>query len=217
MNPIKFIASILFFSKQIHVTYCSKYIGLSRQTICNLHHYFRKCIAGHELSEQFGFKLDDNNIFNNSIDKDYNVIKKPVVIGINEIKNKVKIDFSPTIKFEELLQPSLDKSRINTIIYTDQYKNYDSLIIIGLRRPSIKYEEKIEDRKLFIDIEKNEFWKFINPDKIFFENSKKDINQYLLFFKELEFRYNNRYTNIYDKLSEKIIGKPFQQSRFLST
>ena len=77
-----------------------------------------------------------------------------------------------------------------SIIYTDKFKSYDSLVIYGFRHKRIDKSMKFANGKVYINgIE--EFWSYVKEKLVKFYRA--DRENFVYYLKGLEFRYNFRY------------------------
>jgi transposase len=99
------------------------------------------------------------------------------------------------VKTESLMNETVKKVRRGSIVYTDKWRGYDSLMFCGYRHLNIDHQYKFKQGKVYINGIEG-FWSFarerlmkyhgVNPVKL------------PLYLKELEFRYKNRHHDIYD-------------------
>ena len=66
---------------------------------------------------------------------------KTIVFGILERKGKVHIEIVNNVKAKTLLKSTIQKVRKGSIVYTDKWKGYDSLIFNDYKHLSIDHSK----------------------------------------------------------------------------
>ncbi len=62
---------------------------------------------------------------------------KITVFGILERNGKVKVEIVEDVSAETILRETIKKVKRGSIIYTDQFRSYDGLVIYGFRHERI--------------------------------------------------------------------------------
>ena len=104
--------------------------------------------------------------------------------------------FYKDVSAETLLRETIKKVRRGSLIYTDKFKGYDSLVMYGFKHERIDKSVKFSNGKVYINGTKV-FWSYAKERLIKFHGMNKE--NFVYYLKELEFRYNYRY-NIEDNL-----------------
>lgn len=129
------------------------------------------------------------------------------VYGIMETERWVFIDLIPGFQAETLfhfhLNFHLGLVRVGNIVYSDRYKNYDTLIVCG--SDNLPYDCMRKSRSpMHVDQSGSPFW------KLAINNLKRmrgvSCQRFPLYLKELEFRYNNRDTDLCPLLASNLCG-----------
>jgi transposase len=115
------------------------------------------------------------------------------VFGIKEKQGRVSVRVLPSMRGELLLDLEVKKVRQGSLVYTDQFAGFDSLLFYGCRRlaavcrVSSRGRVHINSTRGFWDYARAKFATFrgISPQK------------FPLYLKELEFRYNHRNQNLF--------------------
>jgi len=111
------------------------------------------------------------------------------VFGILERKGIVKVEVLRNVTAEEILNHTIKVVRRGSIVYTDRFRSYDSLMFCGYRHLRINHGKRFARGKVYINGLEG-FWSYAKERIIKFHGvSKKKFPFYL---KEMEFRYNNR-------------------------
>lgn len=129
------------------------------------------------------------------------------VYGIIETENWVFADLLPEFYAETLfhfhLSFHLTMKRLGHLVYTDRYKNYDTLIMCG--NDSLPYGCIRRNKKnVHMDKSNSPFWAFT------LKNLKQlrgiSCQRFPLYLKELEFRHNNRHKQLIPLLEKYVCG-----------
>jgi len=124
---------------------------------------------------------------------------KTIVFGILERGGKVSVSIVTDVKAESLMNETVEKVRRGSIVYTDKWRGYDSLMFCGYRHLNIDHQYKFKQRKVYINgIE--EFWSFAKERLMKHHGISKE--KFLYYIKEMEWRYNNREKDLFGVLVE---------------
>jgi len=91
----------------------------------------------------------------------------------------------------------MKKVRRGSIVYTDRLKSYDSLMFCGYRHLSINHQTHFAKERVYIN-ELEGFWSYVKERLM--KHHGVSPEKFPLYFKKLEFRYNDRYDDIYEKV-----------------
>jgi transposase len=114
---------------------------------------------------------------------------KVPVFGILERKGVVQVSIVPNVTAEILLDLTVKKVRRGSVVYTDKFKSYDSLMFCGYRHLKVDHGKHFASGKVYINGLEG-FWSWAKERLIKHHGVSK--KQFPLYLKELEFRYNNR-------------------------
>lgn len=116
--------------------------------------------------------------------------RKIPVIGLLKRNGKVYTKIVKNCKKEALMPIIKGKVLTGSIVYTDSWKSYDSLILSGYRHKRIHHakNEFVRGKNHVNGIES--FWSFVKRRLQKFNGVRKD--KFLLYLKESEWRFNNR-------------------------
>lgn len=163
--------------------------------------FFRKKIA--EYSEEKFRKLSGEL----EIDETYfggkrkgkrgrGAFNKVVVFGILERNGEVYTTTIPDVKAATLMKEIEAKTEKGSVYYTDCFKSYKSLKQYGKHHRINKEKAFAKGHNHINGLEG--FWSFAKERFHKYHGINKQ--NYSLYLKEMEFRFNNRNTNIYNKL-----------------
>ena len=124
---------------------------------------------------------------------------KVPVFGILERNSQVRVTVVPNVTAETLINLTVTTVRRGSIIYTDKFKSYDSLMFCGYRHLKVDHGKRFSYGKVYINGLEG-FWSWAKERLIKHHGVSK--THFPLYLKELEFRYNNRHTDIFDKVAD---------------
>jgi transposase len=111
----------------------------------------------------------------------------------------VRIEIVKDVSAETLLKEIIKKVKRGSIIYTDMWKGYDTLVIYGFLHLRIYKSIKFSNGKVYINGIEG-FWSYAKERLMRYHGISRELFPYYL--KELEFRYNNRNSNLFEKILE---------------
>jgi transposase len=120
---------------------------------------------------------------------------KVPVFGILERKGTVKVEIVPNVRAETILGITVKTVRRGSIVYTDRYKAYDSLMFCGYRHLSLDHKKHFSRGKVYINGLEG-FWSWAKERLI--KHHGISPKWFPFYLKELEFRYNNRHKDIFE-------------------
>ena len=126
------------------------------------------------------------------------------VFGILERKGKVKVEAVPHVQAETLLRETLRKVKRGSLIYTDRFRSYDGLVMYGFRHERIDHGRRFANGKVYINGIEG-FWSYAKQRLQKFHGLSPQTFPYYL--KELEFRYNHRKEDLFEKLLDLLIAE----------
>ena len=122
-------------------------------------------------------------------------LNKQIVFGILERDGKVSVDIVPDVTSSSLLKSTVKKVKRGSIIYTDKWKGYDSLMFCGYRHLKVDHSKVFARGKVYINGIEG-FWSFAKERLIHYHGINPE--KFILYIKEMEFRYNNRDKDLFD-------------------
>ena len=123
---------------------------------------------------------------------------KVPVFGILERKGIVQVSVVPNVTAETLLGLTVKKVRRGSIVYTDKFRSYDSLMFCGYRHLKVDHGKYFSSGKVTINGLEG-FWSWAKERFIKHHGVSKE--QFPPYLKELEFRYNNRNSDIFNQVA----------------
>ena len=203
----KFVLALKLFELEIPVLKACKELELSYNTVHKLFMVIRVKIYK---------KSSEDNLLKGEVEADESYFggkkkgkrgrgakSKIPVFGILERKGKVKVEIVKDVKSETLLKETIRKVKRGSLIYTDKFRSYDGLVMYGFRHERIDHSKRFANGKVYINGIEG-FWSYAKGKLLKFHGLSPKAFKYYL--KELEFRYNNRNENLFDKIVEAIRG-----------
>lgn len=124
---------------------------------------------------------------------------KTIVFGIYKRNGKVYTEIVPDVRKDTLLQIVKGKVSIDSVIHTDGFRSYDSIVHLGYQK---HYRILHSDDKFAIGSNHingiEGFWGYAKVRLVKFRGLSK--NTFYLHLKECEFRFNYRNENLYSLL-----------------
>lgn len=122
---------------------------------------------------------------------------KTIVFGILERNGEVSVDIVNNVSAETLMNETVKKVRRGSIVYTDKWRGYDSLMFCGYKHLNIDHGCKFKDGKVYINGVEG-FWSFAKERLIKYHGISK--HKFILYLKEMEWRYNNRNGDLFEMI-----------------
>ncbi len=122
---------------------------------------------------------------------------KVPVFGILEREGQVLVEVVPDVKAETLLGLTIKTVRRGSIVYTDRFRSYDSLMFCGYRHLQVDHSKRFARGRVYINGLEG-FWSFAKERLAKYHGISPD--RFPLYLKELEFRYNHRKEDIFPLL-----------------
>jgi transposase len=123
---------------------------------------------------------------------------KVPVFGILERDGLVHVNVVPNVTAQTLLGLTVKKVRRGSVVYTDKFRSYDSLMFCGYRHLKVDHGKYFSSGKVYINGMEG-FWSWAKERFIKHHGVSKEY--FPLYLKELEFRYNNRNSDIFDLIA----------------
>jgi len=204
LSCIQWLSIIKLFELELSVRRIAEQMKLSYNTVYRAIETIRYSILAHaedapdllsgeiELDESyFGGRRKGN--------RGRGAAGKVPVLGILERQGKVRVTAVPDVSSRTLINLTVKMVRRGSIVYTDRFRSYDSLMFCGYRHLKIDHNKRFSSGKVYINGLEG-FWSWAKERIIKHHGVSKQ--KFPLYLKELEFRYNNRHTDIFEKVSD---------------
>lgn len=126
-------------------------------------------------------------------------VGKVSVFGVLERNGRVCVEVVPNVRAETLLGLTVKKVRRGSIVYTDHFNSYYSLICCGYRRLSVDHASKFSEGRVYINGLEG-FWNYAKERLM--KHHGISPQRFPLYLKELEFRYNHRNQDIFPIIAQ---------------
>ena len=124
---------------------------------------------------------------------------KVPVFGILARNGKVQVTVVPNVTAQTLIRLTVKTVRRGSIVYTDKFQSYDSLMFCGYRHLKIDHSKRFSSGKVYINGLEG-FWSWAKERLIKHHGVSKEM--FPLYLKELEFRYNHRDSDLFDIVTD---------------
>jgi len=193
---------LYYFYLEISARRASKELGLNYKTVESRFMEFRKLIAAYcdKQSENLKGELEmDESYFDGKRkgQRGRGAKNKAIAFGILERKGKVHTVIVPDVSADTLMERIKNKTKKGAVFYTDGWKSYASLHQYGKHNIIKHDEDELVNGKTHINGIEG-FWSYAKER--FHKYHGINRNNYPLYLKEMEFRFNNRNENIYKLL-----------------
>lgn len=192
-----------FFQLELSARKSAQELGLSYPTVLKGYRIMRQAIVAHQgdtgrLAGEV--ELDDTYFGGHRKGKrGRGAAGKIPVFGLVERGGRVTAEVVKDISTETVLGLTVKKVRRGSIVYTDRFKSYDSLMFCGYRQLKIDHKTRFVRGKVYINTLEG-FWAFAKERLIKFHGVSKTY--FPLYLKEMEFRYNHRREDIFELLAK---------------
>ncbi|MDI6688364.1 MAG: IS1595 family transposase, partial [Desulfobacterales bacterium] len=193
LTCIQWLSLIKLFELELSVRKMYEQMVLSYNTVYNAVQTIRYSVLAHakdahdlfdgeiELDESyFGGKRKGN--------RGRGAAGKVPVFGILERNGQVRVTVVPNVTAKTLINLTVKTVRRGSIIYTDKFKSYDSLMFCGYRHLKIDHGKLFSSGKVYINGLEG-FWSWAKERLIKHHGVSK--THFPLYLKELEFRYDD--------------------------
>lgn len=201
ISPKQWLWIVKLFELELSAKKISEQISLSYPTVLKAAHMIRLAILANNDSEDLlkgEVELDESYFGGRRKGKrGRGAFNKVPVFGILERNGIVKVEGVQDVKAETLLNLTVQTVRRGSIVYTDKFKSYDSLMFCGYRHLKIDHKKKFSSGKVYINGVEG-FWSYAKERLVKHHGVSKE--RFPLYLKEMEFRYNNRDNSLFDLL-----------------
>jgi transposase len=204
LSCVQWLSLIKLFELELSVRKMSEQMNLSYNTVYQAVQKIRLAILAHAPDAE---ELLDGEI---ELDESYfgghrkgnrgrGAAGKVPVFGILERNGKVMVTVVPNVTAETLIGLTVKTVRRGSIVYTDKFRSYDSLMFCGYRHLKIDHNKRFTSGKVYINGLEG-FWSWAKERLIKHHGVSKE--NFPLYLKELEFRYNHRHMDIFNIVSD---------------
>ena len=124
--------------------------------------------------------------------------RKKVVFGMLERKGRVSLEIVPDAKAATLTKAVLKMAKTGSMVYTDQWGGYNSLIFHGYKHKTVNHSKMFSRGKISTNGLEG-FWSFSKERMAKYHGVSR--KKFILYIKEMEWRYNNRDQDLFELLT----------------
>ena len=202
ISPSQWLSIIKLFELSVSTLKATQDVGLSYKTTLKAYDILRRTLVEEATKDDAMFKGEleaDESYFGGKRKgkRGRGAGHKTIVYGILERGGKVMVSIIPNASAESLLTETVKKVRRGSIVYTDKWRGYDSLMFCGYKHLSIDHRYKFKYGKVYINGIEG-FWSFAKERLIKHHGISKE--KFLYYIKEMEWRYNNRGKDLFEVL-----------------
>lgn len=202
ISPSQWLSIIKLFELSVSTLKANKDVGLSYKTTLKAYDILRRTLVEEATKDDAMFKGEleaDESYFGGKRKgkRGRGAGHKTIVYGILERGGKVMVSIIPNASAESLLTETVKKVRRGSIVYTDKWRGYDSLMFCGYKHLNIDHRYKFKYGKVYINGIEG-FWSFAKERLIKHHGISKE--KFLYYIKEMEWRYNNRGKDLFEVL-----------------
>lgn len=199
---------IKLFELELSARKISQQVDLSYPTVLKAVNVIRMAILAHYGNNQDLLKgeveLDESYFGGKRKGKrGRGAFNKVPVFGILERNGIVKVEPVNDVKAETLLNLTVKTVRRGSIVYTDKFRSYDSLMFCGYRHLKVDHKKRFASGKVYINGLEG-FWSYAKERLIKYHGVSKE--NFPLYLKEMEFRYNYRHKSIFNQLVKFLVN-----------
>jgi transposase len=204
ISKVKFRQILRSFALDLNATQIASLTNLNRNTVNRYLTLIRQSIARFcEQQSPFSgiVELDESYFGSRYVrgKRGRGALGKTIVFGIYKRNGKVYTEIVPDVRKDTLLQIVKGKVSIDSVIHTDGFRSYDSIVHLGYQK---HYRILHSDDKFAIGSNHingiEGFWGYAKVRLVKFRGLSK--NTFYLHLKECEFRFNYRNENLYSLL-----------------
>ena len=198
----KDIQVLYYFYLEISARKTSKELNLHYHTVQSRFMQFRKLIAEYcnkEANKLNGEVEIDESYFGGKRkgNRGRGAANKTIVFGILERKGKIYTKIVENVSAETLMTEIKNKTKKGSVFYTDGWKSYASLEQYGKHNVIDHDKELVDNNHNHINGIEG-FWSFAKER--FHKYHGIDKQNYPLYVKEMEFRFNHRNESVFNLL-----------------
>ena len=206
LSAVQWLLLIRHFISELPARRVAEEMGLSYNTVLNAFNVLRYAILAHAVDSADFFCRKTGQVKccyggKWTCDNRRCLIEDVPVFGIQENGEAVLISIVHDVTPGELIRAEVKKVRSGSIVYTDRFKGYDSMLYYGYHHALVATDDHYPDGYVhvnrpggFINWAKKQFLKYFGVSSINFP----------LYIKETEFRYNHRDADVFDTITRYI-------------
>ena len=203
LSAVQWLSLIKLFELEVSVRKMSLQLGLSYRAVYGAVNAIRMAILSHaeDATTLLGGEIELDEAYfggRRKGNRGRGAAGKVPVFGILEREGRVHVSVVPDVSAATLLTLTIKKVRRGSVVYTDKFGSYNSLMFCGYRHLKVDHQKYFSSGKVYINGLEG-FWSWAKERLIKHHGVSK--NYFPLYLKELEFRYNNRHEDLFDQVA----------------
>ena len=203
LSAVQWLSLIKLFELEVSVRKMSLQLGLSYRAVYGAVNAIRMAILSHaeDATTLLGGEIELDEAYfggRRKGNRGRGAAGKVPVFGILEREGRVHVSVVPDVSAATLLTLTIKKVRRGSVVYTDKFGSYNSLMFCGYRHLKVDHQKVFSSGKVYINGLEG-FWSWAKERLIKHHGVSK--NYFPLYLKELEFRYNNRHEDLFDQVA----------------
>lgn len=206
LTCVQWLSLIKLFELEVSVRKMAQQMGLAYRTVYRAVQTIRRAIVSQaqDAALLLGGEIELDESYFGGRRKGHRgrgAAGKVPVLGILERDGQVHVTIIPDVTAATLLKLTVKKVRRGSIVYTDKFQSYDSLMFCGYRHLQVDHQKYFSSGKVYINGLEG-FWSWAKERLIKHHGVSK--THFPLYLKELEFRYNHRNEDIFDLVANSL-------------
>ena len=203
LSAVQWLSLIKLFELEVSVRKMSLQLGLSYRAVYGAVNAIRMAILSHaeDATTLLGGEIELDEAYfggRRKGNRGRGAAGKVPVFGILEREGRVHVSVVPDVSAATLLTLTIKKVRRGSVVYTDKFGSYNSLMFCGYRHLKVDHQKYFSSGKVYINGLEG-FWSWAKERLIKHHGVSK--NYFPLYLKELEFRYNNRHEDLFEQVT----------------
>lgn len=204
LRCIQWLSVIKLFELEVSVHRMARQMKMTYKAVYGAVNTIRMCILSHAEDAQtlLGGEIELDEAYfggRRKGNRGRGAAGKVPVFGILERDGLVHVSVVPNVTAQTLLGLTVKKVRRGSVVYTDKFRSYDSLMFCGYRHLRVDHGRYFSSGKVYINGMEG-FWSWAKER--FIKHHGVSREYFPLYLKELEFRYNHRNSDIFDLIAK---------------
>jgi transposase len=203
LTALQWLWIIKLFELEVSVRKMALQLGLSYRSVYGAVNAMRMAILSHaeDAKSLLGGEIELDEAYFGGRRKGKRgrgAAGKVPVFGILEREGQVHVSVVADVSAATLLTLTVKKVRRGSVVYTDRFGSYDSLMFCGYRHLKIDHQKLFSSGRVYINGLEG-FWSWAKERLMKHHGVSK--HRFPLYLKELEFRYNHRTEDLFDQVA----------------
>jgi len=203
LSAVQWLWLIKLFELEVSVRKMALQLGLSYRSVYGAVSAIRMAILSHaeDASSLLGGEIELDEAYFGGRRKGKRgraAAGKVPVFGILQREGQVHVSVVPDVSAATLLKLTVKKVRRGSVVYTDRFGSYDSLMFCGYRHLKVDHQKHFSSGRVYINGLEG-FWSWAKERLMKHHGVSK--HRFPLYLKELEFRYNHRTEDLFDLIA----------------